>query len=505
MNFKLFWSTDFRSSIVVFLVALPLCLGIALASGAPLFSGILTGILGGIVVGALSASPLSVSGPAAGLTSIVAAAILELGSFQAFLLALVLAGILQWALGYFRAGTIGHFFPISVIKGMLVGIGVILILKQLPHLVGVDADFEGDQAFFQPGGGNTLSSLRTALDAMSPGAVVISATGILLLVLWDLKRLKRYWLFRTVPAGLIVVLAGIALQAGLLMWMPAWALAPNHLVDLPDRSPTEGWTSLLVFPDFGAWTNPKIYTIAVTIALVASIETLLNIEACDKLDPYRRITPLNRELRAQGTANFISGLLGGLPLTSVVVRSSTNITSGARTRASAISHGIILLFMVMAFPVILEYIPLAALAAILLVIGFKLVSPSLCREMYRKGASQFLPFVITVLGVAGTDLLTGVALGIAASTFFILRTNFQEAIFMVSDGDRYLLKTTKDVSFLNKAHLRRHLESIPANASVILDGTASSFVDADIKETIEDFVKEAGAKNITVDLKKFNF
>ena len=504
MNLKNYFSTDFRSAIIVFLVALPLCLGIALASGAPLFSGIIAGIIGGVVVGAMSGSPLSVSGPAAGLTSIVAAAILDLGSYPAFLFSVVLAGIFQIVLGYLKAGSVGHFFPASVIKGMLAGIGLILILKQIPHAVGYDNDFEGDERFFQLNNQNTFSEIANAWESLTPGAIVIALLSILILVAWDSNKIQRYKFFRAFPAPLAIVVLGVTLTLIFNTQFSYLMIDGKHMVNLPQLSNPDEISSFILFPDFSFWDNPKIYFTAVTVAIVASLETLLSVEACDKLDPYRRITPANRELKAQGVANFMSGLLGGLPLTSVIVRSSTNINSGARTKASAISHGVILLVMVLLFPRLLQMIPLASLAAILIVIGYKLSSPELYKIMYKKGSSQFLPFITTVIAVMFTNLLQGVFMGILVAVFFILRTNFQEAIILVSQGNNFLLKMTKDVSFLNKANLRRKLQSIPPNSSVTIDGTHSNFIDADIRETIEDFMHQSLAKNIQIDLRKIS-
>ena len=502
MHLRNYWYTDFLSSVVVFLVALPLCLGIALASGAPLFSGLLAGIIGGIIVGALSGSPLSVSGPAAGLTSIVAASILDLGSYQAFLFCVVLAGVFQIILGFAKAGSIGHFFPTSVIKGMLAGIGLILILKQIPHAVGYDADFEGDESFFQGDGRNTFSEIIEAWNYLTPGAIFIAFVSISLLLFWDTNKLKQYKFFRLVPAPLGVVIFGVVLNSLLDAYVPYLMIDEKHLVSMPILSESNDVSAFFMFPDFSMWLNPKIYYTAITLAIVASLETLLSIDACDKLDPYKRITPLNRELKAQGIANFLSGIIGGLPVTSVIVRSSTNINSGARTKASAISHGVILLLSVILIPHILQLIPLACLAGILIVIGYKLTNISLYQNMYSKGQSQFMPFIITVLAVTFTNLLQGVFMGMLVAVFYILRTNFKEAIIMVSQGNSYLLKLTKDVSFLNKAHLRSKLQSIPNNSEVVIDGSQSHFIDHDIKETIEDFIKAGVTKNITVDLKK---
>jgi MFS superfamily sulfate permease-like transporter len=502
MRLRNYWSTDFPSSIVVFLVALPLCLGIALASGAPLFAGLLAGIIGGILVGSLSGSQLSVCGPAAGLVSIVALAILELGSFEAFLLSVVLAGILQLLLGYLKAGTIGHFFPAVVIKGMLAGIGLIIILKQIPHAVGFDVDFEGDENFLQSDGRNSLTEIVESLYYIKPGAVVISLVSILILILWESNRLKRYKFFQFIPGPLGVVVLGILISLFFKGYVPTMIIEPSHLVSVPLLSESDGLTSAFIFPDFSAWQNPKVYYTAITIAVVASLETLLGIAACDKLDPHRRITPLDRELKVQGLANLLCGLVGGLPVTSVIDRSSANIKSGAQSRASAVAQGAILLAAVLLIPGILELIPLACLAGILIVVGYKLANPSLYRSLYSKGLSQFLPFVVTALAVLFTNLLQGVFMGMLVAIFFILRSNHKTAIIMVSDDNSYLIKFSKDVSFLNKANLRRKLQAIPNKSQVMIDGSQTHFIDADIRETIEDYVKEALAKNIQVDLKK---
>jgi MFS superfamily sulfate permease-like transporter len=501
MNFKEYFKYDFKASLAVFLVALPLCLGIALASGAPLFAGLIAGIVGGIVAGFLSESPLSVSGPAAGLTTIVALAILKLGSYEAFLLSVVLAGVIQIGLGFFKAGSVGHFFPASVVKGMLAAIGLILILKQLPHATGYDIDFEGDESFIQPDGRNTFSEILEAIQSLTPGAIAISMISLLILYGWGHSALKKYKLADWIPAPLVVVMAGISLNALFAHYLPAFALGEKHLVSVPLFSEIKNGASLITFPDFTRWQDPDIYTVAITIAIVASLETLLSIEACDKLDPYRRMTPLNRELKAQGAANFVSGLLGGLPVTSVVVRSSANIHAGARSKASSITHGIILLLAVLLIPSLLRLIPLASLAGLLLAVGFKLTEPKLYQEMYRKGLSQFLPFIVTVTAVILTDLLQGVFWGILVAVFFILKTNFGKAAILVNSGSGYLLKLTKDVSFLNKSTLRNMFHTIPPNARVLIDGSQSKFIDHDIKETIHDFMESAKSKNITVELK----
>ena len=499
MNLRNFWSTDFPSSVVVFLVALPLCLGIALASGAPLFSGLMAGIIGGIVVGSLSGSSLSVSGPAAGLTSIVLVAITDFGSFEIFLLSVISAGILQILLGLLRAGSIGHFFPVAVIKGMLAGIGLILILKQIPHAIGYDGDFEGDESFMQADGRNTFSEIIEALNYISPGAIIISVVSVVLLISWNSNFLMRYRFFRTVPAPLMVVLVGIGLNGVYRILSPDLVISAQHLVSLPSYAES-GLSAFFTFPDFTAWQNPKVYTVAITLAVVASLESLLSIEAIDKLDPARRSTPLNRELRAQGIGNAVSGLLGGLPVTSVIVRSSANVNAGARTKASAISHGIILLLSVALIPQLLELIPLSCLAGILLVTGYKLAKPSAFVEMYRKGYAQFFPFVVTVLAVLFTNLLLGVFLGIAVALIFILITNFKKAMVVVSYDEKHMIKFTKDVTFLNKAALRQELAKVPEDSRLIIDATQAGFVDGDILETLNDFAETAKSKNIKIDI-----
>jgi MFS superfamily sulfate permease-like transporter len=492
MNVKEYFSRDLLASLVVFLVALPLCLGIALASGAPLQAGLIAGVVGGIVAGSISGSPLSIAGPAAGLTTIVIASIAELGSFEAFALTVVLAGVIQFIMGIIRAGSIGHFFPASVIKGMLAAIGLILILKQIPHAVGFDADFEGDESFYEEGGRNTFTSIMDAMHAFSSGAVIVSLLSIGVIILWERTLSKKKGWVSLIPAPLIAVIIGAILGRFL-------DIDPKHFVNVPDLLNQEG--SMFMHPDFSQFNNPAIYKVAFTIAIVASLETLLSIEACDKMDPYRRITPLNRELKAQGSANMLSGLLGGLPVTSVIVRSSANINAGAKTKASAITHGVILAGSVLFLSTILRLIPLSALAGILITVGYKLTTPKLFREMYSKGISQFLPFVTTVVAIVLTNLLAGVFIGILASVFFILKTNFQEAVIMVSDGKHYLLKFTKSVSFLNKSTIRSKFLLIPDNSNVTIDGSEAQFIDQDIKEAIKDFMETSKTKKIELELK----
>lgn len=492
---------DLPSSVVVFLVALPLCLGIALASGAPLFSGILAGVIGGVVVGALSKSPVSVSGPAAGLTSIVFISIQDLGSFTVFLSCVVLAGLLQVIFGFVRAGVVGHFVPVSVIKGMLAAIGLILILKQLPHAVGYDVDFEGDESFMHDGK-NTFTDIFEAFSFFTPGAVVIAFVSLAVLILWDKPSLKRFKFFQFFPGALFVVLLGITLNFMFGKYFPALEVQASHLVNFSGKAETAHFIDFFTFPDFSQFSNSKIYVVAITLALVASLETLLNIEAADKLDPFKRITPLNHELKAQGVGNIISGLIGGLPVTSVIVRTSANVASGARSKLSAIFHGVLLLLSVVLIPTFLERIPLASLAAILLILGYKLTSIKLFKDMFKKGYEQFIPFVVTVVAILFSDLLIGVFIGILVGIFFVLKTNFKSAIMVISDSNNFLLKFTKDVSFLNKASLRRAFENIPNNSNLVIDGASAQFIDQDIIATIEDFKLSAPTKNIDVEIKK---
>ncbi|MCU0383105.1 MAG: SulP family inorganic anion transporter [Cyclobacteriaceae bacterium] len=497
-NFKY----DLPAGLVLALVALPLCLGIALASGAPLLSGLTAGVVGGIVVGLFSGSSLSVSGPAAGLTTIVLTSVDKLQSYEAFLFALVLAGILQILLGYIKAGTLGNYFPSAVIKGMLAAIGLILILKQIPHALGYDNDYEGDESFLQPDGENTFTEIIRSLDYITPGAVLICFFCIAILLLWESKYIKNNRVLHLIPGPLVSVLSGVLLNQLFSIFYPTFALQKEHLVNIPSFGNWHIFTSQLQSPDFSYWQNGQIYVVAVTLAVVASLESLLSIEAADKLDPYRRITPLNRELKAQGIGNFVSGMLGGLPVTAVVVRTTANITAGARTKASAIFHGILLLVSVLVFPALLNTIPLAALAAILLLVGYKLCKPDLFKELYKKGFSQFIPFVITILAILFTDLLIGIAIGLVVGLYFVLKTNFHHSVSIIHDKDQYLIRLNRDVSFLNKSVLRKTLEEIPEGASLIIDGGHSQFIDEDIIETLQNFIASAPTKNIDVEIKK---
>ena len=452
---------DFRAGLVVFLVALPLCLGIALASGAPLFSGIIAGIVGGIVIGSLSSSSLSVSGPAAGLTVIVFSAIEKFnGQFDAFLLAVLLAGILQIILGYARAGTIGYFFPSAVIKGMLAAIGLTLILKQIPHALGFDEDAEGEFAFEQLDGENTFTEILKAFQNPNMAAIIITLISVAILLLWERPSLKKYSFFNGIPAPLVVVVLGILINY-IYTFIPFLSLNGNHLVSLPKANNFNEFLGLFTLPNFSQFNNPQVYITGFTLAIVASLETLLNVEATDKLDPLKRNTAPNTELKAQGIGNIISGLIGGLPITSVIVRSSVNIHSGARSKMSAVIHGILLLVCVISIPSILNMIPLACLAAILILTGYKLAKVKVFKEMYTLGMNQFIPFVVTILAVLFTDLLIGISIGLAVGIFFILRANYKSFYFFQKEtlkgGEKIKINLGEHVSFLNKASINNIL------------------------------------------------
>lgn len=497
--------SDLPASIVVFLVALPLCLGIALASNAPLFSGLIAGIIGGIVIGSLSGSQLSVSGPAAGLTAIVAAAILKLPSFETFLLAVVICGALQVILGFLKAGIIGDYVPGSVIKGMLSAIGLILILKQFPHLIGYHADFEGDESFSQRNSENTFSAFANAIKYITPAAVLIGALSLAFQIGWEKIVSKRTGFIKLIPAPLVVVLIGIGVNEYLKLKGSSYAIDPQHMVTIPIAQSAGEFFSFFTTPDFNGFLNKNVWISGVTLALVASLETLLSIEAADELDAYKRVTNKERELKAQGIGNMISGLIGGLPITSVIVRTSANVNAGAKSKMSTIFHGVLLLLSVALIPTILNLIPKAALAAILIYTGYKLAKPSLFKQFYKKGWDQFLPFVITILAILFTDLLTGVLIGIGSGLFFLVRSNFKTSIFIVHDKHKYLVRLRKDVSFLNKPIIKNKLEEVPENSSVLIDASRADFIDKDVVEVIEDFMIHAPLKNIRVEIKFSEF
>lgn len=500
---------DFPAGLVVYLVALPLCLGVALASTGRsdlLFSGIIAGMVGGIVVGLMSGSALGVSGPAAGLVVIVLNALDTLGSFEAFLLAVVIAGALQIVAGLLKAGVIGYYFPSSVIKGMLAAIGITLILKEIPHALGYDADFMGDEAFNQKDGQNTFTELWNAVKYSSTGAIIISLVSLGLLILFDKPFMKKIQLFKYLPGALFVVIIGVILNFTFMAVAPEWVLAGDHLVQLPVATSVNEFLSFFKTPDFSAINRPELYTVAITIAIVASLESLLSVEATDKLDPYKRNTPTNRELIAQGTGNMVSGLIGGLPITQVIVRSSANVASGGKTKMAAIIHGIILLLSAIIIPKYINYVPLSCLAAVLLMVGYKLSKFSLYKGMYQLGKDQFIPFIVTVIAILSTDLLKGIAIGMVVAIYFILRKNYKHSYHYKKEehrsGDVITLVLSEEVTFLNKGSIGLTLDHLPENSTVIIDGSKSINIDYDVLEIIQDFkAHTAPQRNITVETK----
>lgn len=496
---------DFPSSIVVFLIALPLCLGIALGSQAPLFSGIISGIIGGIVIGSLSNSQLSVSGPAAGLIAIVVLGIQTLGSFESFLLAVFIAGILQIIFGFVKLGSLGDFIPNAVIKGMLAAIGLILIIKQVPHFVGFDIAAERDESLSQIDQHTEFLDLINITDHFTMLAVIIGVVSMAILLTCELPFFKKNKIFKFIPAPLIAVIVGALINEYFTSTNPEIALSPEHLVFLPNLKSIADIKETLIFPNFNSLNNFNVWIVALTIALVASIETLLCIEATDKIDPYKRTTDTNRELKAQGVGNICAGLLGGLPITSVIVRSSANINAGAKSKLSAILHSVWLFLAVILIPFMLNAIPYAALSAILILTGYKLVKPTIFKDLYRLGFDQLIPFLVTVSAILITNLLMGILIGIIVSFIFILYSNFKSSIIIVNKENDYLLRFRKDVSFLNKASVKKMLDKIPANSQALIDVSKADFIDKDVIEVLNDFKFNANLKKIKVEIKKNNF
>ncbi len=496
---------DLTAGLVVFLVALPLCLGIALASNAPLFSGVLAGIVGGILVGTLSGSHTSVSGPAAGLAAVVAAQIASLGTFETFLLAVVISGLIQIALGLVRAGFVAAFFPTAVIKGLLAAIGVLLILKQIPHLLGHDTDPEGEMSFSQPDHENTFSEFGELFRDLHPGAAVIGLLSIVLMVFWDRCRPLKKSVF---PAPLIVVMVGIGLKLFFQKLGGQWVIESSHLVQVPAAESVAGFVGFLRWPDFSQLTNPAVYTAGVTIAIVASLETLLNLEAIDRLDEQQRTSPPSRELLAQGIGNVVVGLIGGIPITSVIIRSSVNISAGGQTKIATIFHGVLMLVCVMFLPLWLNQIPLSCLAAILLITGIKLASPTLLKKMWREGRYQFIPFAVTIVSIVLTDLLIGILIGLAVSISFILHSNLRRPLRRIVEkhlgGDVMHIELANQVSFLNRAALQKALDAVPHGGDVLLDARQTVYIDPDVLDLIQDFRDRTGpARSVKVSLMGF--
>ncbi len=500
--------SDIPAGLVVFLVAIPLCLGIALASGAPLFSGIITGIIGGIVVGLLSGSHLSVSGPAAGLTVIVLNAITELGSFESFLVAVVLAGVVQIIAGYLKAGIIGHYFPSSVIKGMLAAIGIILILKQFPHFVGLHTEAFGAMEFNEADGTNTFSKFLFALTHINGLAFAVGFISLGIIMLWDTKLIKNQAMLSKIPGALVAVVVAILTPFAAVLINPNWVIGSEQFVNLPNLFNAATLDAAFASPDWTALMNPQVYVVAATIAIIASLESLLSVEAIDKLDPLKRRTPNNQELRAQGVGNVLAGLLGGIPMTAVIVRSSANLNSGAKTKLAAVYHGIFLLVAVALIPNILNLIPLSALAAVLLHIGYKLAKPALIKEQWIQGKAQFIPFMTTIIAILLTDLLVGIIIGLNVGAYFILISNYRLPFSKIESahpmsGTKFVhLRLSEHVSFLNKASLQHTFESIETGSDVLVDGSNTIAIDHDILEVIHDFKTQAEFRGIFVTFKQ---
>ena len=505
-NFFANLKSDFSAGLVVFLVALPLCLGIAMASGAPLFSGIISGIVGGLVVGYLSTSHLSVSGPAAGLTAIVLTAITDLGAFDIFLTTVFIAGIIQLILGFIKAGSISNYFPTNVIEGMLAGIGVIIFLKQIPHAFGYDKDYEGDLSFLQPDSENTFSEIFHLISHVQLGSIIITLLSLFILITWSKVELLKK--IKLVPPALVAVIVSILLNEFFIISGSSFSIKREHLVNLPVPNSIEEFKSIFILPNFSALANTKVWIIGITIAIVASIETLLCIEAADRMDEQKRFTNTNVELKAQGIGNIISSLLGGLPMTSVVVRTSANNTAGAKSKLAAIIHGLLLTICVISIPTILNKIPLATLAAVLLLVGYKLANPKIIFHFWAKGKYQFVPFIATFVAVVFTDLLKGVALGMIISILFVLKGNLKRAYSFKKeeylDGDIIHINLAQEVSFLNKAAIKSTLNEIPENTKVIIDASETIYIAHDILDLIREFkATRANENNIKVKLKGF--
>jgi carbonic anhydrase/SulP family sulfate permease len=479
---------DVTAGLVVFLVAVPLCLGVALASGTPLFSGLIAGVLGGLVVALISGSHTSVSGPSPGQVAVLAAQMAALGSFEALLMAILISGVIQVAMGFLRAGAIAVFVPYNVLQGLLAAIGVILILKQIPHLFGHDTDPEGDMSFIQPDKETTFSELMSIANDVNLGAALIGLASIAILVLWDKYRSQK---LRSVPAALIVIVSGVTLAQIFNAIGGRWTIQAAHLVQVPVAANLNEFFGFFRFPELSSLANPMIFVAGVTIALVSSLETLLNIEAVDKIDPKRRYSPPNRELVAQGVGNILAGLIGGITITSVIVRSSVNINAGAKTRWAAVFHGVFLLVCIMFLPAYLNMIPLACLAAILFITGVKLARPSLFMSMWEKGMRQFLPFLATVVAIVFTDLLIGILIGMSFSLLSILHENLRRPLKIIHEnhiGGKVLhVELAEQVSFLNKGSLDKLLSGLPEGTHVLIDARKSHYIDSDILTLIKDF------------------
>jgi MFS superfamily sulfate permease-like transporter len=470
---------------------MPLCLGIANASGVEPFAGLLSGIIGGLVVALLSGSQLSVSGPAAGLIVIVVDGIAGLGSFSAFLLAVLLSGAIQFCFGLLKAGRFAAYVPSSVIKGMLAAIGLLLIIKQIPLAAG----FANEGAPAASGAG----MLNTPLGPISIAACAVALISLTMLAAWETRAMRRFAIVRAVPAPLAVVALGIGVTVLLDMLAPGFAPPAQHRVALPAMESLAAFTSALDLPDFAQLINPDVWRLALTLAIVASLETLLSLEAVEQLDPKKRAAHPDRELKAQGIGNMMAGAIGALPITSVIVRSSANVNAGAQSRWSSFIHGALLLVSVFALTSVINLIPLACLAAILIFTGLKLAKPSLFAAIAKQGFERFAPFIVTIAGVLLTDLLIGILLGIACSLVLAVRANLKRPITLAQHDDHYLLSFRKDVSFLSKVMLKHHLRTIPNGATVIFDAARADYIDPDVREMIDQFIADASAKGMHVE------
>ena len=503
-SYKKHFKTDLSAGLVVFLIALPLCLGISLASGAPLFSGIISGIIGGIVVGFVSGSNINVSGPAASVALVVYTAIQTMGSYEAILLAVILAGVFQIILGFLKAGTVAYFFPNAMIKGILASIGLVLILKQIPHAFGIDEVFEGIESFRQNDGRNTFSEIVYVMQNIGWGATIITFVSLFIIIFWDRPVMKKFAFFQFFPSALAAVVVSIGLNALYKIYFPDLILGSNHLVQLPVAENFMAFIGFFTLPDFSQITNPQILSIALSITFIASLESLLSTEAGDKLDPYKRKTSTNTELKAQGIGNIIAGLVGGLPITAVIVRTSANVNAGGRTKIATITHGAIMLVCVALIPTVLNLIPLASLSAVLFVVGYKLTSYPIYKGVFKQGKKQFLPFIITILVVMFTDLITGIIVGGTIAVFFILRDNYKNAYLhnkVSHEGnEKTTIKLAEEVTFLNKADIMLFLDHLPENHQVTIDGTKSVFIHPDIFDIIDDYKETAKYKNIDLEL-----
>jgi MFS superfamily sulfate permease-like transporter len=497
---------DIKAGIVVFLVALPLCLGIAMACKVPLFSGIIAGVIGGILVTIFSGSKYSVSGPAAGLTAIVLVSITQLGSYQAFLAAVVFAGVFQLILGILKAGSIGNYIPNAVIKGMLAGIGIILIIKQIPHLFGYDNDPEGDEQFIQMDGENSFTELIHMINFITPGAIIIGVVSFVVLIIAEKQFYKKDKILSNLPGPLLAVVFGILLTIA--FKNNAFLAVDNiHLVNLPTIASFSDLQANLFFPDFSFANSSKFWMIVFTLAVVASLETLLGIEAVDKLDPDKNESNTNKELLAQGIGNIACGFVGGLPVTSVIVRSSANINSGAKSKMSTIIHASLLLISVLLLPNLLALIPNACLAAILIMTGFKLTKLAIFKEQWKFGYEQFIPFVITIIVMLVTDLLKGVCAGLIVAIIFIIRDNikssFESSSEVIEGKLYYLIKLPQHVTFFNKGYLIKFFGLIQPESKVIIDASINKKMNRDAKDVIDDFINTSQKRKIEIELIKY--